>query len=56
MNNTVEPMTLEERKEWLYDWYKTCGLDSLIDLCAKKEEYLSNRCKEYRKIIGTKNE
>lgn len=47
----VEPITVEERMEWFRDWHKDLGLESLIKRCAGMEQHLSDKCKEYRKII-----
>ena len=51
MHNKVEPITVEERMEWLRDWHQACGLESLIKRCAGMEQHLSDKCKEYRKTI-----
>ena len=51
MSDPVKPITVEERMEWHRDWHKDLGLESLIEHCAKLEQYLSDRCKEYRKTI-----
>ena len=51
MDKSVEPITVEERMAWHRDWHKDLGLESLIERCAKLEQHLSDKCKEYRKTI-----
>jgi hypothetical protein len=50
--DTNKNITLDERIQFLTDWYNTFGAESLIKLCAEYQVFMSNRCKDHRKAIS----
>jgi hypothetical protein len=41
-------LTIEEREPLLHDWYNRFGVDSLIHICANKDDYITRLCRANR--------
>lgn len=53
----MNSLTIEERIVTHKQWVKEFGIDSLIKQYAEYQDFMSIRCKEYRKtILELKNE